>query len=176
MSDVGAGGTAAPGWAWHAPETPRRSRAVVVGSEHVRACIAAVVVALVGTAVASWWLIGDASVHTGHELDYAMRAPDVPDWVTATVGAVGVIAVTTVLVALIIGARRKAVDARWLRACGLLAFAGFVVALVGRTETAGVVGANIGGGLAMMFGVPVFGVSIVFAIMDVVAIRGVRGG
>ena len=171
-------GTPAPEWIWFPPETPRRSRSVVVGSGHVRACIAAGATALVGTAVASWWLIGDQSVHMRppDRLDYATRAPDVPDWVTLTAGVVGVVVVAAVFVVLIVGARRQTLDARWLRVFGLLAFAGFLVAAVGRTETAGVVGANIGGGIAMMFGVPVVGVAIVLAILDAFAIRGVRRG
>jgi hypothetical protein len=58
-----------------------------------------------------------------------------------------------------------------LRVGAVLTAAGFLVALIGRVATAGVVGANIGGGLAFLFGGSIVCGMLVWSLFDIGAIR-----
>ena len=93
-----------------------------------------------------------------------MRAPKVPAWLTPTFGAASVVLVTTGLTALVVATRRQTIDDGWLGVVLALMIAGVLLAWIGRVGTAGVVGANIGGGLALSFGLPLCGVLIGWAI------------
>jgi hypothetical protein len=112
--------------------------------------------AVIATPIAAWWLIGDQSerIRGRGTLDYVVRAPDVPKWLVAAAGATALLATLVSICALVVGIQKRQLDRRWLGIVVLLMSAGFIAAGIGRTITAGVHGANIGAGLALVFGVP----------------------
>ena len=129
------------------------------------------------TPFASWWLIGDLSERETCPpprlpcLDYVAHAPDVPGWIVATAGAVALFAALLALGLLARGVVRAQTDRRYAAVVGPLVFAGVLVAFCGRVLTAGVHGANIGAGLVVIFGVPMFVVAIGVAVGSAVWIR-----
>lgn len=109
----------------------------------------AALLALPAALVASVWLIGDLSYSGPVDggLDVAFRPVGLPGGVVAGLGIGGLaVLALTARPAL----RRRGTRAGWL----LLAAAGALLGLTYRTATAGVIGANIGAGLALMFLVP----------------------
>jgi hypothetical protein len=111
----------------------------------------------VATPAASWWIIGDLSTAPKElGLDYYLAPIDVAP---AVEDAVGVGAVAAVLLAL--GAlgwllvKRRA-DVTWGAVAVLVMGAGFLAALGQRVATAGVIGANIGVGMFVVFYGPIF--------------------
>jgi hypothetical protein len=99
--------------------------------------------------VASWWLIGDVSVahQEPDDLDYLFRAPEIPGWITATAGLAGV--------ALALATGRPLLGARTTRRpAAVLLVAAVTYGFMARVVTAGVIGANIGGGMVLLFGLP----------------------
>ncbi len=130
-------------------------------------------VVAVSTPVAAWWLVGDQSFggRPGEELDYAFRAPDLSGWVTPVMGAIALAAGSLALMSLLFAARRREIDGRWRGVVTLLVVAGGLLAGIGRVATAGVIGANIGAGLAIFFGVPLCVVLILVALLKIRQIR-----
>jgi len=61
-------------------------------------------------------------------------------------------------------ARRRVLDSRWWLVVVLVTMAGVGLAAIERMVTAGVVGANIGGGLALFVGVPVVALALIAAL------------
>ena len=123
---------------------------------------------MVATPIAAWWLIGDQTFTGGRRehLDYMYSAPSISGRTTATAGVIALVAVAAAIAGLSVAARRHLVDPRGLGVVALLMLAGVLLAGVGRIVTAGVVGANIGGGLAIFFGAPT-----VVALMVCAALR-----
>jgi hypothetical protein len=101
-------------------------------------------------------MIGDLSEKrtTPLPLDYAFRAPDVPDWIATAAGLVSLVAVFGCLVSLILASRRGFFDGSWFAVIGLLMGAGVLAAGICRVATAGVHGASIGAGFALFLGGP----------------------
>ncbi len=93
-----------------------------------------------------------------------------PSWVVPTFGVVAVALLALILGALVAGVARRSVDRRWLRVAFGSAFAGFLFAGIGRVESAGVIGANIGGGLAVIFGFPLVIAIVAACVRDVARI------
>jgi hypothetical protein len=110
-------------------------------------------------------VIGDQSepIRGRRTLDYVVRAPDVPKWLATVAGASALGAVSVSICALVVGVHNRQLDRRWLGVVLVVMLAGFVGAGVERTVTAGVVGANIGAGLALFFGLPICALLVVFA-------------
>ena len=116
------------------------------------AASAAAVVLFASVAVAAWWLIGDLS-YTGPVdddlgLDYMMRAPDVPGWLTTGAGLAGV-GLALLSARILVMPTHTRAPALWIAGAGAL------LAFMARVMTAGVIGANFGGGLSVLFGLPV---------------------
>jgi len=132
--------------------------------------IAAVVVA---APLLAWWLIGPLRENNrpASDLDYYVRAPDVPGWLVATIGTAAlVVAVAAILnLARPINRRRSRSSLPFMMP---LVIAGVLIAGIGRLITAGSEGANIGGGLAVLFGLPV--VAILVGVAIVAAVRAAR--
>ncbi|CAN5617708.1 hypothetical protein BH24ACT4_BH24ACT4_14320 [soil metagenome] len=116
--------------------------------------------------VATWSLLGPqrAAVSLDGEprqvqddafYDYAARVPDAPRPVELAVGAVAASG-ALVLAILALGSRAGVASTTAARVVGTGSslLAGAIVGYSGRIVTAGVVGANIGAGLVVIFGVP----------------------
>ncbi|MGD9792393.1 MAG: hypothetical protein AB7V43_02830 [Acidimicrobiia bacterium] len=139
---------------------------------------AAALMVVLSSPGATYWMVGDQSsrVEPGVQLDYSMRPPD---WSPSAIAATGIVS----LIAFVIGAihlafevRRHRLDGRWLLVNMILASIGFVWAGAYRVMTAGVIGANIGGGLAILFGPPVTVFLLAAAgVLTVKTIRDNRG-
>jgi hypothetical protein len=138
----------------------RRSRLSGVGA-------LAGIVAVIATPIAAWWLIGDQTFTGGRRdnLDYMYRAPHLSGRIATLAGAVALAAVVTGAAVLYMEARRRRVDSRWLGVVMLLMVSGVVLAGMDRIVTAGVVGANIGGGFAIFFGAPTVVAFAVWAVL-----------
>jgi hypothetical protein len=126
----------------------------------------AAALAVLAAPVAAWWLIGDQSESrvAPRNRDYVARAPHVPSWIVATAGAVALLVLVAAAAVLLQAVRHRRIARGWIGVVGLLSFAGVLVALFGRIATAGVDGANIGAGLAMIVGGPVLIVVVASAI------------
>lgn len=122
---------------------------------------------------AVYWLVGDASEPGLVDPDYLWEPPD---WSAGAVRAVGAVAASVVLTSflgLVHLHRRARLPPAVLPVTGLLGLAGASVAVGYRVVTAGVGGANIGGGLVLLFGPPfVLGLVVV---AGVIAVRAGRG-
>ncbi len=121
--------------------------------------VAAVTALVPAAVVAGWALIGDLSSEgfAATELDYARRPPELAVWESVLIGVgVGALAVWAVVVGLRHRLRRTALVPSVL--------VGLLLAGVGRVATAGVVGANIGYGLALLLLLPTAAVLLALAV------------
>lgn len=125
--------------------------------------LAAAAASLPAAALAGAWLVGDlSSPGAVSDLDYALRPLAVPRGVGVAAGVAGVV----VLVLAVAVVRR--VPGAWpVLAC--LATAGLLLGGAYRVVTAGVIGANIGAGLAVLLGGPLLLVLLLAA--AVLAVR-----
>jgi hypothetical protein len=107
--------------------------------------------AAVGGSLTAWGLLGDLTFRPDpdRQLDYMFYVGHDPIWLRVTAGALG--AVLVVITALVL--RLDHVVKLWWGAWALAALAGGLFGLIARVTTGGVVGANIGGGLALL-GIP----------------------
>ena len=124
--------------------------------------------ATVAMPFAAWWLIGDESVTSRprDQLDYVWHAPAISGAVTATMGAIALVMVVVGLVGFVAAASRRVIDSRWLLVLAAFVIAGGLLGLIGRVVTAGTIGANIGGALAILFGVPIVGLLIGYGFLQ----------
>jgi hypothetical protein len=157
---------------WRSSRGRRRPPPPVEGPGYPGACVAAAVVTVFAAMVAGWWTIGDLTDHglARRDLDYEFRAPDVPGWLVAALGAVAIVTIVGIVLALIVATTRRVVDRRWLGIIVMCAVAGWLSAGIARVCTAGSIGANIGAGLAMMFGGPIVAGLLVWASLTAAAI------
>ncbi len=114
----------------------------------------------------TWWLIGDLTFQKGtaYPGDFFLYRP--PPISPAAELAIGIASSSVALLALavLIYATIKArFDSQWWLVLSLLIAAGMVVGAAERVMTAGVVGANIGGGLAAILGPPIVAVLVIVA-------------
>ncbi len=120
------------------------------------------------TPVATWWLVGDQStVPARAGLDFAVRPWDISPGTGQAAGIAALAAAAAA--ALVIGraARRHQFDGRWWSVLVPLLAAGTIAGAAWRVVTAGVIGANIGAGLAITFGGP-----LVVGLLAFAAARG----
>ncbi len=114
--------------------------------------VAAAIGLVVATPPLAFWLIGDQSTSDRDDLDHMVRL-DLDAGAVRLVG-IAALALAVVCAATLWLAFGRNPPARPARLVGALVLAGMGVAGVLRTITAGVIGANIGGGLAVMGGAP----------------------
>jgi len=127
------------------------------------------IAAVAAMPLAAWWLIGDqseTSLRPRDQLDYIWQAPDVSQTITSIVGAVALATVAIGVVGYVVAAKRRLIDTRWLLVLAASLIAGALLAAIGRILTAGSVGANIGGGIALLFGLPIVGLLIGYALLQ----------
>ncbi|QPP08326.1 hypothetical protein G4Z16_20165 [Streptomyces bathyalis] len=117
--------------------------------------VAGVLVAAVP--VATWGLMGqdDAQGLPPSQLDHAYEPLAIPAGVQTALGIGALLLAAAALVLLVRAWRRGTFDRRWWQVLGPLMVAGLIVGAGWRVLTAGVVGANIGAGLVVLFGAPV---------------------
>ena len=108
-----------------------------------------VLATLLAAPVAAWWVIGDLSEE--HGTDYLYRAPHVDSGAVRIAGAVAVLIVAVSVWSFVIWTRRRLVPRSWWSVEGTALFAGFATGYGLRIVTAGVSGANIGGGMVILF-------------------------
>jgi hypothetical protein len=111
-----------------------------------------------GAAAAAWWLLGDLSYHRGDDsnVSYQFGGPrDLSTLQGLVLGVAGVLAAVLGAAYLIRATKAGRLQSKWWAVLLLFTCAGLLAALIERMATAGTVGANIGGGIAVFFGVPV---------------------
>ncbi|MDQ3570584.1 MAG: hypothetical protein M3396_08185 [Actinomycetota bacterium] len=121
------------------------------------------VVLVVAFPVAVAWVIGDLSTTDDPRPDYAIRPPDIPPAMEHALGAFSLVAVVASTAALVWAWRREPPRPGWLSVLVPLVVAGAIAGLGWRVMTAGVIGANIGAGLTVLFGTPVVIALIILA-------------
>ncbi|WP_226366653.1 hypothetical protein [Pseudonocardia sp. ICBG162] len=113
-------------------------------------------------AVVAWYLIGDVGTAPAdgiRVLDPPLALEVLP-WLTGVVAGAGLVCCVL------------AVVKRWAAASPvvLCVVAGLLVGWAGRVMTAAVIGANIGGGLMMLVGLPLAGILILVAVVTALVI------
>jgi hypothetical protein len=132
-----------------------------------------VALAVVATApVVAWRLLPDMSTvdETEPNPDYMVRPVDLPTVLSVGIAVIAVVVFVGGLAVLLAATARRRFGPRGWFALALAVMAGFMAALLARMVTAAVIGANIGGGLAVMVFGPV--VVIVYAVSLIVAVTG----
>ncbi|SQD94235.1 conserved membrane hypothetical protein [Parafrankia sp. Ea1.12] len=140
------------------PRTPTSTLTRALHGGAAILLIAAVPVAVVG-------LLGQDDYRgvPRSELDCAVRPLDIPaGWMT-TIGVIALLLAAAAAALLLHGGRRGATDRRrWQVVCPLVGV-GVILGFGYHVATAGVIGANIGFGLVVFFGVPLVVVLLVLA-------------
>lgn len=136
---------------------------------------AAVLVAAVP--VAAWGLMGqqNADELPSADLDYAFQPLNIPDGTAALIGAIALALAGVGAAMLVRASRRGSLDRRWWGVLAPLTVAGVIVGVGWRVLTAGVVGANIGAGLVIIFGGPVVAGLVLWALFRGVWLADHRG-
>ena len=111
---------------------------------------------------ATWALVGDQSIG-GTDLDHLWEPPQLSAGAERTIGVVSTLVVLAGVALLVVGRRRGRVAPRLLAMVGLLAAYGAALGAGYRVLTAGVIGANIGGGLVLL-ALPLLGLGCLAAL------------
>lgn len=125
--------------------------------------VVAMVTLVVSSPVAAWWLVGPnpGSEIAGdptlspNDYDYMFRPPSIDPAVERIVGGGAVVAGLVAAAVLVVAVRSRRIDRRWWSPVIALVLAGIIVGTAARVMTAAVIGANIGGGIMLLFGTPV---------------------
>ena len=125
--------------------------------------VTAAVTLVLATPVAVWWAVGDVSSKGFDDLDYMVRPVQLAPLVEAVIGGVAVVLVVASAAVLGHALYRGRVRRAWSATVIPLCAAGAVVGAGWRVVTAGGIGANIGGGLVVLFGGPLVVALIVAA-------------
>jgi hypothetical protein len=133
--------------------------------------LSAAAVLVAAAPVAAWGLMGqqNAAQLPPSQLDYAFRPWDLPNGLDTALGAVALLLAGVGAALLVRDTRRGSLDRRWWGVLAPLIVAGLLVGVGWRVLTAGVIGANIGAGLAIFFGGPVVAGLLLWAL-----VRGVQ--
>ena len=128
---------------------------------------------VLATPVATWWVTGDLSEPIP-DPDYMVRPIRLPEGVELAAGIGSVVLGLASIAVLARLFQTRSLDRKWLPPIVFLVVAGAIVGWGWRVLTAGVGGANIGGGMVMLFGGPLVVVLIVAAVVTAF-FRPVRG-
>jgi hypothetical protein len=135
------------------------------GRRLVRCVVPAAAALVLATPVTTWWLVGDQStVAVSAGRDYAFTPWGISP-VAAQAAGIGSLGLAMAAM-LVLGwaARRHLFDARWWLVLISLLAAGVIAGAGWRVMTAGVIGANIGAGMVIMIGGPLFATLLVSAL------------
>jgi len=119
--------------------------------------------ALVATAVSVWWLVGDLDEFDGPDADFMIPPPDLSSSAERWIGGSALVLLVGTLFALGAVLRTSGASRNRRIALLLVVIAGAIIGAGYRVMTAAVVGANIGGGLVLMFGGPLLAFLLVRA-------------
>ena len=108
-------------------------------------------IAAVGIVIATWWIIGPLE-EAGS--DYMLRPPNILPAAEQAAGVISLIAVGIVSLWALIQHRLRQIRTGWWIIAYLIALASFGTGAASRLVTARTSGANIGGGMAILFGGP----------------------
>jgi hypothetical protein len=143
------------------PHQPTNSRRTLAR----RVFLPAAAVLVLACPVATWWLVGDQStVSASASPDFAIRPFDISQGAARAAGVGSAALATVTLLMLAWLTRRQLFDARWWSVVVPLLAAGFIAGAGWRVLTAGVIGANIGGGFVLIFGSPVLAALLLWAL------------
>ncbi len=107
------------------------------------------------TPVATWWAIGDQStVPASMDPDFLIRPLAIGAHIEFLVGVGALLVAVVASATLLWASRTRWLDQRWWFVLLPLLAAGLLVGAGWRVMTAGVIGANIGAGLVVLFGGP----------------------
>jgi hypothetical protein len=124
--------------------------------------------------VVSWFAIGNLSEQGHGELDYAVQPPRLAPGVELACGLTAQLTAVAALLVLVLGFVRRWVRPGWALVIAPLTLVGLAAGLVERVMTAGVIGANIGAGLAVMFFGPLSVLLVALAAWRCVVLRRPR--
>ena len=133
------------------------ARGQLLSPPHVRVGIAC----LLHVPIATWFLLGDMSEPGG--LDRIYAAPELPRPLEMLLGLLSAGSLVIGLRFLIPRTRHSG-ERAWWSVFGVLAVVGVTLAFGLRVLTARVGGANIGGGLFLMYGLPVVSLLVLWAL------------
>ena len=125
----------------------------------------------IAAALGAWYLIGERSSPGADPADGRILVP--PPVPPAVEHVAGVAAVLLLVAFLVLAIRRRRL-VTGTSATALLVVAGVLLGAIGRIASAATIGANIGGGIAVLFGLPLVGVLVLAAVVVLVR-AGVRG-
>jgi len=113
-------------------------------------------VVVIASPIATWWLIGDLSEATRDPPGmYSISSPpEIPRWLLVASGVMALSAGLVSLAVLVRAERKGHLERGWIAVIAMLAIAGILAAFIGRLITARTIGASIGGGLALLIGIP----------------------
>jgi hypothetical protein len=117
---------------------------------------------ILASPVAAWWLVGDLSERGADDRDRMVRPVELPPVIETLAGVVAVLAVLAALVVVVLAWYRRRLPEWWAGAVVPVCVAGAIVGAGWRVLTASTIGANIGGGMVLLIGLPLAAV-LVFA-------------
>ncbi|AUH39094.1 hypothetical protein CXR04_01450 [Streptomyces sp. CMB-StM0423] len=121
-----------------------------------------------------WWAVGQLDADFD-DLDYYMRPPELPPGLEPALGISGMAVAVVCAVVLVVGTWLEWFDLRWWQVIGPLVLAGIGTGYGWRILTAGGIGANIGAGAVMLFGVPTLFATLVWALVrSILLVRQAR--
>ena len=127
---------------------------------------AASTVLVAAVPVAAWGLIGQLDEPGPRsELSYIIEPPGIAAGVETTLGVVCLVLAVVSGAVLVHASRRGTFERRWWPVLLPLVAAGLITGAAGRVVTAGSMGANIGGGMAILVGGPVVAGLLVAALV-----------
>lgn len=106
---------------------------------------------LAASPVITWFAVGDTSENVP-DPDYMLQPPDLSGGQELVLGGFAAGLAVAGVAVLIVAVSRQLVTREDLLPAVPLLFAGILIGAAARTVTAGVIGANIGGGLVVLFG------------------------
>lgn len=120
----------------------------------------------VAVPVAVWWAVGDLSEKGADARDRMFRPFELPAAGEHLAGAAALVAVVTATVVLTMAWYRDQLPPAWVARIVPLCLAGAILGGGWRVLTAASVGANIGGGLVLVIGLPLAALLVIAAAMS----------
>lgn len=168
---------------WVMPSPPRSDAAPPASLPTRRATPwpvrAAAVLVMLTAPVATWWLVGEnPGANLGMEpaeypqyYDYVVHPPAIDPTVARYVGRGATAIALAAAVGLVVALGTRRLDRRWLLSIGPVIVAGALVGIAERVITSAAVGANIGAGMAILFGTPTVVGLLIWSLVWTVYVR-----